>query len=413
MKKLGIFGGTFSPPHIGHISAALHFARTLALDEVLLMPTFVPPHKQKRGTADANVRLTLLSLACEAVAPSPLKVSDFEIQKGDVSYTFETLQAFVSPDQKLYFLCGTDMFLTLPIWREAATIFASATIVCMRREHDPALSILLSQAKARYEAEFGATIVFLDEPPIDISSSEIRELIATNDPTAKKYLAPAVYDYIKAHDLYNQRDPLTVFVKAHIDGYRYAHTCSVAAECDRLAFLFGLSFSDRARLSRAAMLHDVTKQLSTAEQVALLQRYGEEATADELASPKTLHARTAALLVRHACPELVDDGICHAIAVHTTGDTNMSLFDWLLYLADYIEPLRTFPDCVKLREVFYGGIRDGRDPYHVLYETLLRSFEMTINLLKAEGAPIHPMTLAVLTSLRASSEEFLCARQSD
>lgn len=362
---------------------------------------------------DASVRLTLLKLACEAVAPSPLTVSDFEIKKGDVSYTFETLRAFAAPDRQLYFLCGTDMFLTLPIWREAATIFATATIACMRRERDPALSVLLVQAKERYEKEYGASIVFLDEPPIPISSSEIRELLATEDPAARDYLAPAVYDYIKSHGLYTERDPLTAFVKKHIDGYRWRHTCSVAEECARLAHIFGLSFADRTRLTRAAMLHDVTKQLSTEEQVALLQQYGEEPTPHELASPKTLHARTAALLLRHTCPDWADNGICRAIAVHTTGDTQMTLFDWLLYLADYIEPLRTFPDCVKLRELFYGGIRDGRDKYRVLYEVLLLSFEMTIGALEAEGAPIHPTTLAVLSKLRASSEDFLCARPSD
>lgn len=413
MKRIGIFGGTFSPPHNGHIAAALAFARTLALDEVLLMPTFVPPHKQKSGTVDASVRLHLLTLACQAVAPSPLTPCDFEIKKGDVSYTYETLEAFSAPDHALYFLCGTDMFLTLPVWREAARIFSLATIVCMRREADPALSILLTNAEKDYKERFGARVCFLDEPPVQISSSQIRELIATDDPAARGYLAPAVYDYIKAHEMYLERDPLIAFVKNHIDGYRYKHTCSVAEECERLAYLFGLSFADRGRLHKAAMLHDVTKQLTTEEQVALLRRYGEDATPEELASPKTLHARTGALLVQNTRPTLADEGICHAIAVHTTGDTQMTLFDWLLYLADYIEPLRTFPDCVKLRELFYGGIRDGRDKYRVLYEVLLASFEMTIDALRAEGAPIHPNTLAVQAALRASSEDLLCARPSD
>ena len=413
MKRIGIFGGTFSPPHNGHIAAALAFARTLALDEVLLMPTFVPPHKQKSDTVDASVRLHLLQLACNAVAPSPLSPCDFEIKKGDVSYTYETLEAFSAPDRELYFLCGTDMFLTLPIWREAARIFSLATIVCMRRECDPALSILLSSAEKDYKKRFGARVCFLDEPPVQISSSQIRELIATDDPSARDYLAPAVYAYSKANGMYRQRDMLTAFVKDHIDGYRWRHTCSVAEECERLAYLFGLSFADRARLHKAAMLHDVTKQLTTEEQVALLKRYGEEATPEELASPKTLHARTGALLVRHTCPVTIDDGICRAIAVHTIGDTQMSLFDWLLYLADYIEPLRTFPDCVKLRELFYGGIQAGRDKYRVLYEVLLLSFDMTIDALRAEGAPIHPTTLAVQAALRASSEDLLCARPSD
>lgn len=407
MEKLGIFGGTFSPPHNGHMAAARAFLSALSLDRVLFMPTFVPPHKTTADAVPAATRLALLRLAC---AEDPrFVVSDFEINKGDISYTYQTLEAFTAPERELYFLCGTDMFLSLPIWKEASRIFALATIVCMRREDDEELARQIADARMLYEKEYRAKIVLLDAPHIEISSSKIRELLAAGDVHAADFLPPAVLQEIQALGLYTKPRVIDTFVRAQLDGYRLAHTYAVKEECARLANLFSLSFRDRARLETAALLHDVTKGYTTEEHVALLATYGETPTTAELAAPKTLHARTAALLVANRLKNHTDAGICHAIAVHTTGGTDMSLFDWLLYLADYIEPTRTFTDCVTLRRFFYDGMHSGEDRIQHLYKTILYSFELTLAGLAAEGATAHPTTAAVYERLRAHPEEFLCA----
>ena len=113
MKKMGLFGGTFDPIHQSHVSMALRLCDTLGLDGVLLMPTFVPPHKLKTHMADAADRLMMCRLA---TAEHPrLSVSDLEISRGGASFTVDTLEELcrLYPDTKWYLFTGADMFMTL------------------------------------------------------------------------------------------------------------------------------------------------------------------------------------------------------------------------------------------------------------------------------------------------------------
>jgi nicotinate-nucleotide adenylyltransferase len=112
MKKLGIYGGTFNPIHNGHIKAAEAFYDTVGLDELLIMPTFVSPHKEMMKGDDPSYRLEMTSLAFDGNVRN-ITVSDYEISKGGKSYTYLTLEHFSSSDTELFFLMGTDMFLCL------------------------------------------------------------------------------------------------------------------------------------------------------------------------------------------------------------------------------------------------------------------------------------------------------------
>ena len=132
MTKIGIYGGTFSPPHIGHIGAAKSFGREVELDEILIMPDFLPPHKQFDFEATENDRLEMCRRAFCGI--DKVTVSDLEIKRGGTSYTSVTLEELSAPNRELYFLCGTDMFLTLDKWRRPEVIFKLATICCIRRE---------------------------------------------------------------------------------------------------------------------------------------------------------------------------------------------------------------------------------------------------------------------------------------
>jgi len=200
--KLGIYGGTFSPIHMGHVRAAEAFLDAMALDRLLVIPTAVPPHKAEVAGADAAARLTMARLAF-ADSDARLAVSDYEISREGKSYTVYTLEHFTAPDTTLYLLVGTDMFLTLAKWFRAEDIFRLADIVLMRRETDAGLTGLLSETAADYRARFGARIHEIDEPPLVISSTELRERLRAGLPTGGM-LPDAVAEYIAKNNLYRR-----------------------------------------------------------------------------------------------------------------------------------------------------------------------------------------------------------------
>ena len=141
MKKMALFGGTFDPIHRGHISMALRLADTLGLDEIILMPTFVPPHKVKHSMADAAHRLAMCRIA--ASAHPNLSVSDMEITRGGASFTVDTLTALTArhPDAEWHLIVGADMFCTLRSWYRFEDIAKMATVCTVPREGTDAAAL--------------------------------------------------------------------------------------------------------------------------------------------------------------------------------------------------------------------------------------------------------------------------------
>ena len=199
MKKIGIFGGTFSPPHIGHISAAKGFISAVSLDELIIMPDFLPPHKTFDGEASTEERIEMCRLAFGNIPG--VTVSDFEIKRGGKSYTAVTLEELSSPDKELYFLCGTDMFLTLSSWYKPEIIFKNAIICYVRRETDSDNSILIKKASEDYIAKYNARIISIPSDINEISSSEIRKTIKNGD-NLEQYLTSEVVKYIFDKGIY-------------------------------------------------------------------------------------------------------------------------------------------------------------------------------------------------------------------
>ena len=154
MKRLGIYGGSFSPPHQGHLHAALHFYDEAQLDELIIMPAGKPPHKELDGGASNQNRLEMCKLlfSQKNVASRTVTVSDYEMQKAGSSFTYLTLSHFKNENTALFFLCGSDMFLSLDTWCHPEIIFSLATIFCCSREEDD-MDALLAK-KAEYEEEY-------------------------------------------------------------------------------------------------------------------------------------------------------------------------------------------------------------------------------------------------------------------
>ncbi len=184
-------------------------------------------------------------------------------------------------------------------------------------------------------------------------------------------------------------------ISGRMSGKRLAHTLAVEKMAVRLGKLYCPEKLDI--LAAAALLHDITKELSVEEHIAICERLGAEYTNDNILAPKTFHAITAAATIPVEFPELDDTEIKNAVRYHTTGREGMTLTEKIIYIADYIDDTRTFPDCVALREMFWSAEPEGMNEAERLAHldrVVLRSLEMTIKDLVESGSVVNADTTA-------------------
>jgi nicotinate-nucleotide adenylyltransferase len=192
--KIGVFGGTFNPPHLGHLIVAESARESLNLDKVLFIPCASSPHKSSGSLVDADCRLEMVKLATSG--NTRFEASDIEIERGGRSYTVDTLRALtvLYPHAELYLLIGIDNLLELHTWKEPEEIFGLTEVVAINRPgFDP----------ASVRKDYLRRVTFLRYPSIDISSSEIRRKAKMGK--SIKYLVPsAVESYILKHGAYRE-----------------------------------------------------------------------------------------------------------------------------------------------------------------------------------------------------------------
>ena len=174
MKK-AIFGGTFDPIHIGHIHIAYEALYSLHLDEILFMPAGNPPNKMNKEITDAQIRYGLVKKAIEC--ESHFEISNYEINKKENSYTYETLEYFnkLHDNIEWYFLIGGDSLMDLVNWKNVDILLKNCKLVVYNRAGFAVEEVL--KEKKRVEKEFNSKITFLNMPIIDISSTNIRKSI--------------------------------------------------------------------------------------------------------------------------------------------------------------------------------------------------------------------------------------------
>jgi nicotinate-nucleotide adenylyltransferase len=401
--KLGIYGGSFSPPHAGHFKSALHFYDHCRLDKLLIMPAGIPPHKDARHMASPEMRLSMLRLcfAPEKIGGRQIEICDFELKNSGKSYTYLTLEHFASEENELYLLVGSDMFLTLDRWNRPETIFRLATIVLNPREACPP-SEEFEKKKALYEKSYGARILFSDYAPVEISSSALRGLLEEGKKEAQKDLDSDVYAFLLENKLYGSAATIEALKKdleGSLSKKRLEHVLSVEKEVCRMATLFSLDKAQTLDLRRAALLHDLTHEKSFEEQKALFALYGYPFTKEDENSPAVLHQTTGALVA--ADKYGVSPECAAAIACHTTGKEEMTLLEKLLCLADFIEETREYPACVGLRDYFYSIFPATPEKARIhLDACMVIYFESTVKHLEEKGAYIHPQTLAAWNFLK-------------
>lgn len=394
--KIGVYGGTFNPPHLGHITAARAVFEMLQLDELWLIPAGMPPHKtMPEGSPTPQQRLEMAHLAGDQLGlGSKVKVLDIELRREGKSFTADTLAQLKEqyPEDELWFLMGTDMFLTLQAWRAPEQILALAGIAAFGRTEEDTEELFAVQREYLTKNYPGARIFTLTIPGvIDVSSTEIRKQLEQGEGSA--LLAPAVYGYILREGLYRTNadlkhlslEQLRPIALSYLKNKRIPHVLGTEQEAVRLAKKYGADV-DKARV--AALLHDCTKRLNMEEQRVLCQKYGIELDELEQKALKLLHSKTGAAVARDVFG--VDDEIYSAIWFHTTGRAGMTKLEKIIYLADYIEPTRDFPGVEELRRVCYEDLDRG----------LLLGLEMTITEMTNMGNPVHRATIEARDALK-------------
>lgn len=199
MARVGIMGGTFNPPHIGHQVCASEACDQLRLDRVIWVPAHTPPHKEvAAGAPSPEVRAELCRLATRD--DPRFEVSEIEIERGGASYTVDTLRALREerPNDELVFIVGADTALSLPTWREPEAVSRLASLGIAGRQ-----GVLRRDIVERL-VELPVRLEFFDMPRVDISSSEIRRRLAGGHTI--DYLVPtAVAEHLRRADLYRSQ----------------------------------------------------------------------------------------------------------------------------------------------------------------------------------------------------------------
>lgn len=375
--KIGIFGGTFDPPHKGHIQAVAGAAKALGLDRLLLIPGNIPPHKAlQASSASAGERLEMTKLA--AAELENCEVSDMELRREGRSYTVDTLRILKEqcPDDELTFIMGSDMLLSFHTWREPREILELARIAAFPRGTDDEITHCGNTEAIR--AYFGDRLTIVNIDPVEISSTRIRQILPIG--AGVEYLHPAVYEYILKNGLYRTVVPTETLQQLRDFSYpchkakRIPHVQGCENAAAELCALWG---GDENTVRRAAILHDITKALTYKEQLKMCERYDILVDSSEIGEEKLLHSITGAWVAEKVLGE--SEKVVSCVRWHTTGRPDMSIEEKIVFMADYIEENRNFPGVDTLREIAYKN----------LDAAIIHGLELTMEEIKERGGEVH------------------------
>lgn len=380
-----MFGGTFNPPHNGHVTMARAAVNQLGLDKLLIVPDCVPPHKPLPSGVTARQRYDMAALMAASVGRMA-EASDIELHHTGKSYTSDTLRMLHQqyPDAELWLLMGSDMFLSLHTWHEPEVICELAHIAAFRRVEED-ICAAMKQQKTQLERQYQARVALLDNPElIELSSTDVRAALAAGQ--GSDLVPEAVWGYIRREHLYGTTadlkhltvDELRPIAMSYLKPKRMPHVLGTEQEAVRLARQYG---ADETQARVAALLHDCTKKLDMDRQLTLCAQYHIQLDDLERHALKLLHAKTGAAIARDVFG--VDDAVYRAIYWHTTGHPNMTKLEKIIYLADYIEPSRDFPGVDDLRRAVHADLDRG----------LLKALDDSIRDMQQWGNPVHHNTL--------------------
>lgn len=337
--KYAILGGTFNPIHTAHLIMAESVFRSGSYDKIIIMPSGDPPHK-KEEVIDKEHRLNMCELATR---DKPyFEVSSFEIDRQGRTYTYDTIMSLNEALEDEYSLIiGSDSLMNLESWYRAKDLFKICHFVVLDRITETESTIV---DRIDYLTKtFGATISRVKMPHIEISSTDIRDRVIKHQ-SISYLVEKSVASYIEEQKLYHLEDTLDDELKDDIykdlkdtlSHKRFKHTKSVQRVARGLASHYNIDIN---KASLAAMLHDCAKHYSEKKLIDLSEKYHIRLSKDQINNPKTIHAALGSKIANDLY-EVVDEDVLNAISYHTTGRPDMSTLEKIIYIADYIEPMR-------------------------------------------------------------------------
>ena len=372
--KIGIFGGTFDPPHNVHVSMAREALSQLQLDKLIVMPCGDPPHK--RCDADKRVRLQM----CRAAFGDFAEVSDYEINLDGKSYTVNTLLHFAEQYKgaQLYLIVGGDSLASFDKWYRPKDIAKLCTLAVAQRGGNVSPSTV-SEA----ERKFGAKVVLLQMTPSSLSSTEIR--LRYDFGLDNGDLVPAAVDRcVSDNGLYRKHSAMTQAVSRYLTPRRFEHTFYVVKRGQELA-----RDDVKEKAFVACLLHDVAKYIPESD-------YGKYRFTKGDLPDSVVHSFLGSYVAYYDFG-IDDRDILRAIAYHTTGRPDMSELEKLVYVADKTEDTRPYPlEHLKrgtLDEQFVACLKEA---YRVCLQRHCDSLsplsELTIRWYCAEDFGLRPLT---------------------
>ena len=190
MSKVGIFGGTFDPIHLGHLITAQSVKEIRNLDKIIFIPAYISPHKTDAKPSSPEDRLKMIKLAVDGIPF--FDCSDIEVNKGGISYTVDTLRELKKYYDKIEFIIGYDNIFTFHTWKEPDEIFKLADVIVLKRK---------SSHPPQFEDKYFRQAIFVQTRGIEISATDIRERVKSGMPI-NFLVPPKVMEYIYNHKLY-------------------------------------------------------------------------------------------------------------------------------------------------------------------------------------------------------------------
>ena len=397
--RLLLYGGTFDPPHNGHLNNLRAAAARVRPDRVVVMPAGLSPFKQSTaapGSARVEMCACFRALEAEGAVPA-LCVSGWEVEQaalGRRNYTVLTLEmlARTYPEAELYMAMGSDMLLSFDSWHRWQEILRLARLVVTSRNVGDAPEL---HAKAKQMDPTGARILFAQVEALPMASSNLRARLAEGK-RVKMNCPPSCAGSSGGRGFTGQTEgkaetmnlkQAKELVRGRLSDKRYEHTLNVRKMAVKLAKRYGVD-EDKAAL--AALLHDSAKEISKDEMRAIMRAHPELAEGGEERPTPVWHGICAAILARTEWG-VEDEAVLSAIACHTAGKPGMSRLDKIVYLADMSSKERDWPGVNKLRKL---ELKD-------LDLAMLAALRQTNDFVLSQGKPLDPMSKAAYDEIKA------------
>ncbi len=366
--RIGIFGGSFDPVHVEHVRLAESAIECLQLDKLFIMPASKPPHKKDKTLSSDKDRLAMCRLAFVHL-PSA-EVCSYEIDRGGTSYTYLTCRHFKEqyPTAEIFWLVGTDMLRNFPSWKNPSEILSYVTLAVCARDESPDW---LNEEQEKFYGLFQKHFAVISYAGRAVSSTEIRVDVAAGEDVTP-YVGEAVKGYIDDKKLYK-----LPFVEDGLfleNERRRAHSIRVAKTAASRASALKL---DEQTVVIAALLHDCAKNIP--DDFSLLR--GFTISPD---TPRSVVHQFAGAYIAEKKLGVTDEDVINAIRYHTSGRENMSMLEKLIFLADMVEPERSYDGVDEIRALYYSD--------DTLDKCMLKALEETIKHLQNKKARIFELT---------------------